>query len=179
MFSLVVPLGYAPLLVLGPTVAEDAYGSAALFGIVTTLLGAGALVGALIGLRWRPRYPLRAAFLAIGGWPVLLIAFGTTSPELLLVATAAATGMGFAIFDVLWDTAMAERIPPHALSRASSYEWMGSLIFLPVGYLLAGPAAEATSPETVMIGGGVLVAILLTVGLIPRGTRMLERIERV
>ena len=41
---------------------------------------------------------------------------------------------------------MAERIPPHALSRASAWEWMGSLALLPIGYLLAGPAAEATQP---------------------------------
>jgi len=27
---------------------------------------------------------------------------------------------------------MAEQIPPHALSRASAYEWMGSLALLPL-----------------------------------------------
>ena len=87
------------------------------------------------------------------------------------------TGLGFALFDVLWNTAMAERIPPHALSRVSSYDWMGSLVLLPVGFLVAGPLAEATSAETVMILGGVLTAVVLALGLIPRETRMLERIE--
>ena len=80
--------------------------------------------------------------------------------------------------DILWNTAMAERIPPHALSRASSYEWMGSLILLPVGLLAAGPAAEATSPEAVLLVGGVLTAIVLSLGLIPRETRQMRRIER-
>ena len=42
---------------------------------------------------------------------------------------------------------MAERIPPEALSRVSSYDWMGSLLLLPVGYLLAGSLADATSAE--------------------------------
>ena len=41
---------------------------------------------------------------------------------------------------------MAERIPPHALSRASSYEWMGSLILLPVGFLAAGPGGGGHEP---------------------------------
>jgi MFS family permease len=177
VFALAVPLGYAPLFVLGPTVAEDSYDSAALFGIVTTLLGVGAVAGALVGLRWRPRHPMRAAFLVIAGWPALLVVFGAAAPVAAVVLLAVGTGLGFALFDVWWNTAMAERIPAYALSRVSSYDWMGSLVLLPVGFLVAGPLAEATSAQAVMVGGGVLTAAVLALGLIPRETRMLHRIE--
>ena len=177
VFALAIPLGYAPLYVLGPTLAEDGYGSAAVFGIVTTLFGAGALSGAVVGLRWRPEHPMRAAFLVLAGWPLLLVAFALAAPVPLVLVLAFGMGSGFALFDIWWDTAMAERIPPHALSRASSYEWMGSLILLPVGYLAAGPAAEATSPETVMIVGGALTAAVLALGLIPRETRTMRRFD--
>jgi hypothetical protein len=44
-----------------------------------------------------------------------------------------------------------------------------------VGYLLAGPAAEASSPETVMVTGAALTAVALAVGLLPRDTRTLTR----
>ena len=88
-----------------------------------------------------------------------------------------ATGVGFALFDVWWNTAMAERIPPQALSRVSSYDWMGSLILLPVGFLVAGPIADATSAEAVLIAGGVLTAVVLALGLVPRDTRGLRRLE--
>jgi MFS family permease len=179
VFSLAVPLGYAPLLVLGPSVATDSYGSAAVFGIVTTLFGAGALAGGLAGLRWRPRRPMRAAFLVIAGWPALLVVFGVTAPVAVVLVLAFAAGTGFALFDVWWNTAMAERIPPNALSRVSSYDWMGTLALLPVGFLLAGPIADATSADTVMVLGGVLTATVLALGLIPRETRTLRRIERV
>ena len=178
VFALAVPLGYAPLFVLGPTVADDSYDSAALFGIVTTLLGAGAVAGALAGLRWRPRHPMRAAFLVLAGWPALLVLFGATAPVAVILVAAFGTGAGFALFDVLWNTAMAERIPPEALSRVSSYDWMGSLILLPLGFLIAGPLANATSAETVMVLGGVLTAAVLALGLVPRGTRKLRHIER-
>ena len=63
VFALAIPLGYAPLFVLGPMLAEEGYGTAAIFGILTTAFGAGALAGALVGLRWRPERPMRAAFL--------------------------------------------------------------------------------------------------------------------
>ena len=178
VFALAVPVGYAPLFVLGPTLAEEGYGTAAIFGILTTSFGAGALTGALLGLRWRPEHPMRAAFLVIAAWPLMLVAFAAQAPVAVLLVLGAATGAGFALFDILWNTAMAERIPPHALSRASSYEWMGSLILLPVGFLAAGPAAEATSPEAVLLVGGILAGAVLSLGLIPRETRSMRRIER-
>ena len=178
VFAIAVPVGYAPLFVLGPAIAEDSYGSATLFGIVTTLFGAGALLGALSGLRWRPLHPMRAGFFIIAGWPLLLVAFGLVAPAALVFVLAFVTGAGFALFDVWWNTAMAERVPPHALSRVSAYDWMGSLILLPVGFLLAGPIAEATTDATVMVAGGVLTALFLVLGLIPRETRTLRRVER-
>jgi MFS family permease len=178
VFALAVPLGYAPLYVLGPTVAEEAYDSAAIFGVVTAAYGLGALAGALIGFRWRPRHPMRAAFLVIAVWPVMIVAFAIGLPVVLVVPLAVATGAGFALFDVFWNTTMAEQIPPHALSRASAWEWMGSLGLLPVGYLAAGPVADATSTETVLVGGAILTAGVLALGLVPRETRMLTRVEQ-
>ena len=177
VFALAVPLGYAPLYVLGPTVAEETYNSPAVFGVVTAAYGAGALAGALIGLRWRPRHPMRAAFIVIAVWPVMLVSFATGAPVALVVVLAVGTGIGFALFDVFWNTTMAEQIPPHALSRASAWEWMGSLALLPVGYLAAGPVAKATSTETVLVGGAILTAVVLALGLIPRETRMLRGVE--
>jgi hypothetical protein len=177
VFALAIPVGYAPLYVLGPTLAEDGYDTAAIFGIVTTLFGAGALTGAVVGLRWRPEHPMRAAFLVLVGWPLLLVAFGVAAPIPLVLVLAFGMGSGFALFDIWWNTAMAQHIPPHALSRASSYEWMGSLILLPVGFLAAGPAAEATSPEGVMVVAGILTAAVLALGLIPRETRTMRRLE--
>jgi MFS family permease len=178
VFALAVPLGYAPLYVLGPTIAEETYNSPAVFGVITASYGAGALAGAVIGLRWRPRYPMRTAFLVIAVWPLMIVSFAAGAPVALVVLLSIATGIGFALFDVLWNTTMAEQIPPHALSRASAYEWMGSLALLPVGYLLAGPVADATSTETVLVGGAILTAVVLALGLVPRETRMLRARNR-
>jgi MFS family permease len=177
VFALAVPLGYAPLYVLGPTVAEQTYDETAVFGVVTAAYGGGALAGALIGLRWRPLHPMRAAFLVIAVWPLTIVSYAVGAPVPLVVLLAVWTGAGFALFDVFWNTTMAEQIPPHALSRASAYEWLGSLALTPVGYLLAGPLAEATSAEAVLVGGALLTALVLALGLVPRDTRMLRRTE--
>jgi len=39
-------------------------------------------------------------------------------------------GCGFALLMIWWETALAHNIPPHALSRVSAYDWMGSLALL-------------------------------------------------
>ena len=78
------------------------------------------------------------------------------------------SGAGLALFDVWWQTALAQRIPPHALSRVSSYDWMGSLALLPLGYLLAGPLGEALgSVEVVIAGGAIGLAVALLGFAIP------------
>jgi len=178
VFALAVPLGYAPLYVLGPTVAEETYDAAAVFGVVMAAYGAGALAGALIGFRWRPEHPMLAAFLVIAVWPVGIVSFALGAPVAVVLPLTFATGIGFALFDVFWNTTMAEQIPPHALSRASAWEWMGSLVLLPVGYLAAGPLADATSAETVLVGGAILTATVLALGLLPRETRTLRRVQQ-
>jgi MFS family permease len=132
VFAFIVPLCNASLFVLGPGVTADDYDSKALFGVLTTLLGAGALIGGLIGLRWRPRRPLLVAFLAITGWPVVVLLLGLTPPTVVLLAVATTAGVGFALFDVLWHTTMAQQIPPAALSRVSSYDWMTRIAPSPV-----------------------------------------------
>ena len=177
VFALAVPLANAPLFVLGPTVAEDSYDSAALFGIVTTLFGAGAVAGALAGLRWRPRHPMRAAFLVLAGWPALLVVFGAGAPVAILVVVAFGDGPRVRALRRLVEHRDGRAHPCACAFAGELLRLDGLAVLLPVGFLVAGPLAEATSAETVMILGGVLTAVVLALGLIPRQTRTLERIE--
>jgi hypothetical protein len=167
--------GLAPWFVLGPVVAREQYGEIGVYGLVSAVLGIGTIIGSLLGIGWRPRFPMRAAMLAILLWPgvAVLYAAGVT----LYVVTPAMLlgGAGIALFDVWWMTALAERIPPDKLSRVSSYDWMVSLALLPLGYVLAGPLASALGAVEVLLGGSVLAAIALALGLLPRQTRMLKR----
>lgn len=164
----------APFFVLGPLVAEERYGSTGVYGLVTAALGAGTVIGSLIGMRWRPRHPMRLGMLFVIAWPVAAGLFAAGLPIAPVVAATALAGAGIALFEVWWLTALAERIPPHLLSRVTSYDWMGSLALLPLGYLLAGPLAERLGATDVLLGGSVLAAGLLALALLPRETRMLE-----
>jgi hypothetical protein len=86
------------------------------------------------------------------------------------------TGTGIALFDVWWHTALAERVPPHMLSRVTAYDWMGSLALLPIGYVLAGPLGEALGAVEVLSVGSALALASLAGALFVRDVRQLERV---
>jgi hypothetical protein len=101
----------------------------------------------------------------------------TARPAALLYPVTAAAGIGLGLFGVWWETALAQRIPGHLLSRVSAWDWMGSLALLPAGYLLAGPVANALGDVRVLFCGGVAGLVAIALGLLPRSTRALTRLQ--
>ena len=111
-------------------------------------------------------------------WPVsnLGFALGLGIPALIPLATIG--GAGISLFEVWWITALAERVPGDRLARVTSYDWLISLGLLPAGFVLAGPLGEAFGEVEVMIGGSLIAFGSVAIGLLPRETRELRRIER-
>jgi MFS family permease len=177
VFALALLLSFGPWTTLGPTIAEEAYGSSGVFGLLAAAMGAGTVLGAIVGFRWRPRHPMRAGMLCCLPWPAVTAAFALAAPLALLVPVFAVAGVGLALFGIWWETALAERVPPHLLSRVSSYDWMGSLALLPVGYLLAGPLGDALGAEPVLAVGSALATLVLAAGLAVREIWTLPRLE--
>jgi MFS family permease len=175
-FCVALFFGLASWFVLGPVVAREQYGHISVYGFVEAAIGFGTIVGSVAGIGWRPRYPMRVGMLATLLWPVSAILYGAGVTLVIVIPASVLGGAGFALFDVLWLTALAERIPPHALSRVTSYDWMVSLGLLPVGYAVMGPLAESFGAVDVLVGGAALAILAQALGLLPREMRMLERL---
>ncbi|MHB8233613.1 MAG: MFS transporter [Solirubrobacteraceae bacterium] len=176
-FCVALFTGLAPWFVLGPLVARVQYGHIGIYGLVSAAIGIGTIAGSLLGIAWRPRFPMRAAMLAMLLWPAAAIFYAAGLTLWLVVPASVIGGGGIALFDVWWTTALAERIPPDKLSRVSSYDWMVSLALLPLGYVLAGPLASAVGSVEILLGGSALAALALALGLLPHETRMLRRLQ--
>lgn len=172
-FAIAVLSAYAQWYALAPVIARDHYGGVGVFGVLESVAGGGAVIGALVGIVWRPRRPMVTGLLLVLVWPAQDIAFALGAPLAAVVALAAAAGFGFSLFGVWWETALARHIPPQALSRVSSYDWMGSLALLPLGFALAGPLAAAFGPRTVLGVGAAVALVMLVLALVPRSTRRL------
>jgi Transmembrane secretion effector len=177
-FSAALLVALAPFFVLGPAVSREVYGTEAVFGIASAFWGAGTVLGAVTGGRWRPRHPMRTALIVAFAWPAQIALFAFGPPRPLLYAATMLAGSGLGLLGVWWETALAQRIPPQLLSRVSAWDWMGSLALLPVGYVLAGPFAHAFGEVRVLEVGGLVGTAVMTLAFIPRSTRTMTRFEQ-
>jgi MFS family permease len=164
---------YAWWYALGPLVARDVYSGTGVFGWLEAVGGLGAVIGSLVGILWRPKHPLFVGLVLTLVWPVQSCVFAVGAPLALVVLVSLATGYGFSLLMIWWETALAYHIPPNKLSRVSAYDWMGALALVPIGYLVAGPLANAFGAREILGIGGVLGLLMLLLSLLPRSTREL------
>jgi MFS family permease len=168
-------LAIAPYFVLGPFVAQHELGGAAAWGAIGTCGAVGAVLGNVLAFRVRPPRPLFTGCLVVSLYALAPALLARPFPT-AAICVAAAIGFGAVGFsDTLWFTALQERIPPQALSRVSSYDWLGSLVLQPVGYVVAGPiAATIGISATLLAGAGVLASSSIGIALTPavRGLRI-------
>jgi len=152
----------APLTVLGPIVARDSYDGAKTWGFLAAALGVGQIVGGVAALRWRPRRPflVLSCGMSLTALPMAMLA--TTAPTWALLAAGATLGVVWGMFDPFWLTVMQREVPPEMISRVSSYDYLGSLAFFPLGLAIAGPVADLVGVSTTLwVGAGMSVAVSL------------------
>jgi MFS family permease len=161
-------LCFATFLVLGPIVARDHLGGAGAWGWISTGGAAGAVVGGALALRLKPGRPLFAGFAA---WTLVALPLLALAPPLPAIAVSVGYALGMAgisFGSALWEATLQSRIPNAVLSRVSSYEWLVSFAFMPIGFVLVGPLAGAIGISTTFIlAASVMVATNLLVSLSP------------
>jgi hypothetical protein len=149
-------------LVLGAVIVKRDLGGAGAWAVILAAQGVGALIGGSALLRVTPRRPLLVAVL-IGLIPVLptfLIAI--PAPLAVIAIAALMAGIGYMVFNTLWETTLQQQVPESARSRVSSYDWFGSLGLQTIAFALIGPfaAAVGTSTALYLCGGVELTAVL-------------------
>jgi MFS family permease len=154
----VTNLAFAPVVVLGPFVAQDHLGGAAAWGVIATSSGIGATLGNALALRWRPRRPLLAGGLAVSLAALEPALLARPFPTAAIAVASAVAFAGMSLSNALWFTALQERIPREALSRVSSFDWLGSLVFQQVGFVLAGPLAAAVGTSATLLVSALVYA---------------------
>jgi MFS family permease len=166
--------------VIGPFVAERSLGGASAWGTLMAGSGIGGLIGGLLLLRIKPARLLLGMYIALFGVAPALFAMAASAPFAVILITVLLWGGSFTYGGALWETAMQQHVPRHALSRAIAYDYMASTVLRPVGLIAFGQLANAAGPAwpLALAGAGTL---LLTLGmlLIPEVRKVLcVRVER-
>ena len=100
-----------------------------------------------------------------------------TPPAPVVAISAAAFVAAFAVTmaTVVWTTTLQEHIPPRALARVSAYDWLGSLVIMPIGFALAGPVSTLIGVDETLIGAAVLMVVSSVAVLAVPSVRALRR----
>jgi MFS family permease len=145
--------------VLGPVLADRDLGGAGAWGVVLGAVGIGALVGSLLATQVDPRRPIVFVALADGVVAVPLACLAASPSLPLLVAGALLSGAGMTLAVSVWESTLQRHVPHDALSRVSSYDWFGSLVFAPVGLAIWAPIAALIGTGTALwVAFGVAAA---------------------
>jgi MFS family permease len=177
-FSLLNVIHTGAWFTIGPALAEDTIGRQG-WGLVLSAEAAGLLMLTVVLLRAPMRRPLLAGMLGCSllGLPMLALGLHPDLPVLLGLAFLA--GAGTEVFGIGWNLAMQEHIPEEQLSRAYSYDMLGSFVAMPVGQLAYGPLGAAYGyAEVLTASGGLYVAVALLT-LLSRDVRTLGRVSTI
>lgn len=150
LFNLIV---WAPYLVLAPAASDRFYGGSGALGIINAMFGLGSLAGGLLLLGRRPARPLVVTTLITFLWAAPSAAIALRAPLEVVCAGALLAGVSSAVFNSLWMSVIQLHIPAEGLSRVMSYVTFGAYSVGPIGLALAGPLAERTSIEAVLMVG--------------------------
>ncbi|WP_214409960.1 MFS transporter [Sphaerisporangium fuscum] len=166
---------FGPSLPLGSALISASY-KATGYGFVTSAYGAGTILGGVIAMRVKPVRPLAAGAAAMFLYALQPLSITLGLPLPLMAACHLLAGTGAAFWGVMWMTSVQTQVAPEVLNRVHAYEVAGSVMALPVGQALAGPAASWLGAERVLaVSTMVAVAgcvVLLSVPAIRRLRRV-------
>jgi MFS family permease len=159
---------------LGPVVAKATIGKQG-WGFVLSAESAGLLVMTLIMLRFSLKRPLYMGMLGCSLMGIPMVMLGIDPHIVPLIIAASVAGAGIEVFSMGWNLALQENIDEDMLSRAYSYDALGSFVAMPVGQLVYGPLGQAFGYRYVLVVSGVLYFAVCLVTLLSRSVRNLER----
>ena len=162
-FSFIVMCWAAAENVLGPLIALEHFNGPKSWSFVISAESAGLIVGSLIAIKVKPKFPMR--FLMLSSFTITFYIWSLAKPQsLLLIAFGAFLfGITLDLWGTLWNTALQRKVPRESLSRVASFDAMGSMMFRPIGLAIAAPLSTLVGIENFLqiMAAITVVAIVL------------------
>jgi len=157
----------------------DSFGGAGAYGLLAAAVGVGMLTGSLVGNLvegWPFGYVVSGGMALSAGLWAIAIAVNTmpATPALLALALVPAGTMNVLVFSLVQAV-----VPDRLLGRAMSVIMSGATAMTPIGALVGGAVADATSPGLVLYGNAVATALFAAYVFAVPSLRRLPRVGSV
>ncbi|MDQ2714548.1 MAG: MFS transporter [Chloroflexota bacterium] len=146
-----------------------------LYALLTSLSALGSVIAAFwLGHFKRLR---RRGLLTYGAWllaSLMLLAVGLPLPVAGVCLAFFIQGACFTILGLAWINTLQEFVPADLLGRVGSIDILVSSSLLPIGYGLAGIAADHLGASPVFVLGGAISAGVIALGLLHPAIRAVD-----
>ncbi len=176
-FGLLNALHSGAIFTLGPLLAKETSIGETGWGLGLSAEAAGLLLLSVVMLKVRLERPLLWGMAGCAFFGLPMLALGLQPHVVPLVIAFFVAGIGVELFGLGWNLAMQEHVPEDMLSRAYSYDSLGSFIAIPIGQLLAGPAAILFGIRETILAAGIIYAVVCVATLGSRSVRDLQRVD--
>lgn len=149
----------AILATVGPAVAIDRLGGEAVWVLTLQAGAVGLLIGSVLAGRARPKRPILLANLGLASYALPLFLLAVAAPPWAVIGAYGIALAALGFLNPVWQTVVQTEIPPQALARVTSYDWLCSLAAMPLGYALAPLATDAGSRSTLLALAAATVAV--------------------
>jgi fucose permease len=167
-FSFVVMVWAGAQDVLGPVISLKHFHGAKSWAVVITCESIGYVVGSILGIRIKVKHPMRFLTSISLTLTIYLLALSGPLPLTVICLTAFFWGVTLDLWGTIWGTAFQRTIPREALSRASAFDGLGTMLLRPVGLAIAAPVASIFGVgHTMLIFAGVSFAVIVVLLMIP------------
>jgi MFS family permease len=153
-----------------PLMASQVFhGGAAAYGVMASVMGAGAVVGGLISAA-RPRPRARALCLAAAGWGIAILAAAAAPNLTIELVTMIFVGYGSITFNSLAKTTLQLAAKPEMRGRVMALwglAWLGST---PIGGPIVGWVGQSVGARWALVigGGAALISGILALPALSR-----------
>jgi MFS family permease len=150
------------------------HGGAAAYGVMASVMGAGAVIGGLISAA-RPRPRARALCLAAIGWGIAILAAAAAPTMALELAALVFVGYGSITFNSLAKTSLQLAARPEMRGRVMALwglAWLGST---PIGGPIVGWLGQSAGARWALVVGG-LPTLICGILALPALTRIDRRL---
>jgi MFS family permease len=176
-FLLINMIHAGALSTLGPVLAKGGDIGERGWGLILSAEAVGLLITTLVMIRLPLRRPLLVGMLGMALDGLLITMLGLEPHLGLLLVFAVFSGVGVELFSLGWNLAMQEHVPEDLLSRAYSYDALGSFVAIPIGQLLFGPLGAVFGVANVILIGGLAYIAIALLTLTSRAVRTLDRVR--
>jgi MFS family permease len=145
------------------------------FALLTSLSALGSVLAAFFLGQFQCLR--RRGLLTYGSWllaSLALLAIGLPLPIAGVGVAFFIQGASFSVLGLAWVNSLQEFVPADLLGRVTSIDYLMSSALLPIGYGLAGIAADHLGASPVFVLGGAIAAGVIALGLLHPDIRAVD-----